>query len=49
MNIDELIKLSLNKAASEMEVSKEEKTDMLLNVLTEFLKSQIKEDKDKNN
>lgn len=42
-NMDELIRQSLQQAARDTELSDEQKVKMLLNVLTEFLGSQIKE------
>ena len=44
-NMDELIRQSLQQAARETKLSDEQKVQMLLNVLTKFLGSQIK-DKD---
>ena len=42
-NMDELIRRSIQQAARETRLSNEQKVQMLLNVLTEFLGSQIKE------
>ena len=45
MNLDDLIRASLNAAAEETEMEKEDKVDLLLDVLTEFLQRQIEDDK----
>lgn len=42
-DLDELIRLSLQQAARETKISDEQKVRMLLNVLTAFLGSQLKE------
>ena len=42
-NTDELIRQSLQQAACETKLSDEEKVKILLNVLSEFLGSQLKE------
>ena len=41
-NMDELIRQSLQQAARETKLSDEQRVKMLLNVLSEFLGSQIK-------
>lgn len=46
MNIDEIIRDALNAASAESVYSKEEKTDLLLSVLTGFLKSQLNNEED---
>lgn len=45
-NMDELIRQSLRQAARETKLSDEQKVKMLLNVLSAFLGSQVKEKDD---
>lgn len=45
MNIDELIKTALEKAANSTELSNKQKVEILLKSLTEFLNKQVDSEK----
>jgi hypothetical protein len=45
LNIDELIKTALEKAANSTELSNEQKVEILLKSLTEFLNKQVDSEK----
>ena len=47
MTLDNLIRTSLNKAAEETKMTEEQKVDLLLDVLTVFLKKQIEDEEEK--
>lgn len=45
MNIDELIKTALERSANSTELSNEQKVEILLKSLTEFLNKQVDSEK----
>ena len=47
MTLDNLIRVSLDRAAEDVRMTEEQKVNLLLDVLTVFLKNQIDDDAEK--